>query len=82
MKRGNYALTSHAIDEMQPDELTELDIEEAVLNSKIVRLQKDHLGRTKYTLEGLTKNLRKIRVICRFSDSGELIVIITVYEII
>lgn len=82
IRKNNYALTSHAEDEMQEDLLTEVDIEHAILNGKIVRTQRDHLGRTKFTIEGKSQNFRKIRIICRFSDSGELLIIITVYEIL
>lgn len=82
IRKNDYVLTFHAIDEMLEDELTEVELEQAILNGKIVSKQKDHLRRTKYTIEGQSKNLRHIGSVCRFSDSGALLVIITVYEII
>ena len=67
---------------MQEDLLNEAEIEEAITAGRIIRIQKDQFARTVYTIEGTTHNLRKVRVICRFSDSGQYIIIITVYEII
>lgn len=82
IQRDRYALSSHAEKEMQDDSLTELEVEEAILNDVIVRIQKDKFERTVYTIEGITKKFRKVRIVCRFSDSGQFLIVITVYEII
>ena len=82
MRHERYALSLHAEQEMQEDSFTETDIEEAILNGEIIRTQKDKLGRKVFTVEGTTDSFRKIRVICRFSDSGQFVIIITVYEFI
>ena len=74
-------LTDHALDEMIADGLAEDDVEASILSGRIVRIQADHLGRRKYTIEGKTVNGRRVRTVCRYSDSGERIVVITVYEI-
>ena len=81
IRDGHYVLTSHAIDEMAADELSEDEVEGSLLSGRIIRSQKDRLGRRKYTVEGRTKEGRRVGTICRYSDSGERIVVITVYEV-
>jgi hypothetical protein len=66
---------------MAADELTEEEVEGSVLSGRIIRNQKDSLGRRKYTIEGKTEEGRRVRTICRFSDSGDRVVVITVYEV-
>ncbi len=58
----------------------ELDLERAVFTGRIVRRQRDHLGRNKYTIEARTPDRRLLRAVCRFSDTGESVVVIAVYE--
>ena len=81
MRGGRYVLTSHAIEEMAEDGLTEVDLEATVMSGRVVRTQSDRVGRRRYTLEGWTSSRRRVRAVCRYSDSGERIVVITVYEI-
>lgn len=81
IRDGLYVLSFHAIDEMAAEGLTEEEVEESVLAGRIVRRQKDRLGRRKYTIEGGTNAGRRVRTVCRFSDSGEQVVVITVYEL-
>ena len=50
------------------------------MTGRIVRRQKDRLGRRKYTVEGVADDGRLLRAVCRFSDTGESLVVITVYE--
>jgi len=66
---------------MMADGLTEDDVEESVLNGQIVRVQTDHLGRRRYTIEGTAAGGRRVRTVCRYSDAGDRIVMITVYEV-
>lgn len=74
-------LTDHALEEMAEDGLAEDDIEESILSGQIVRVQRDRLGRRKYTIEGRSGAGQTIRAVCRYSDSGERLVIITVYAV-
>jgi hypothetical protein len=82
VKNDEYVLTAHAEEEMVDDGLTEVDIENAILNGRIVSRQRDALGRAKYIIQGTAIDDRRIQTVCRFSDSGNYIVIITVYEVI
>jgi hypothetical protein len=74
-------MTVHAVEEMAEDELDILDIEEAVLNGRVVTTNRyDPLG-SKYTIEGLSLDPEKlVCVVGRFTSSGRFLVI-TVYEI-
>ena len=63
------------------DDLDILDIEEAVLNCRIVRSDKQDPRGTKYTIEGLALDGRKlVGVVGRFHGT-ERFLIITVYDI-
>lgn len=80
VRSGQYVLTFHAIDEMIEERFLEEDFEHAVMTGRVVRRQKDRLGRRKYTIEGTTQDRRLLRAVCRFSDTGESLVVITMYE--
>jgi hypothetical protein len=47
-----YDLTIHARDEMEEDNLTLSDIENAIFSGQIIRCERDALRRTKYVIEG------------------------------
>ena len=81
VRQGRYVLTSHAIGEMAADGLTETDVEQSVLSGRIVNRQKDRFGRRKYAVEGRSGEGRLVRTVCRYSDAGGRIVVITVYEV-
>ena len=51
------------------------------MSGRILRAQSDRAGRRRYTLEERTSSRLRVRAVCRFSDSGEHVVVITVYEI-
>jgi hypothetical protein len=80
VRSGQYGLTFHAIDEMAEEGFEEADFEQAMLAGQIVRRQKDRLGRRKYTVEGVALDGRFLRAACRFSDTGESLVVITIYD--
>lgn len=80
VRSGQYMLTFHAMEEMTDDGFEEEDFEQAALTGRIVRRQKDRLGRRKYTLEGTARDKRRLRGVCRFSEGGDSLVVITIYE--
>jgi hypothetical protein len=75
-----YYLSSHAEDELLDDTLVRNDIEHAILKGRIQRKLSEDMRGTRYRIEGLTKDGRKIHVICRFKEDANLI-IITVYAL-
>ena len=50
VKQGEYVLSIHAENEMADDSLTDEDLEAAILNGRIVRRERDRIGRPKYVI--------------------------------
>lgn len=76
-----YDLTVHATEEMAEDDLDIIDVEDALLNGRIVRRQKDDSRGTKFVVEGLgADGQRPVGVVGRFHGKDRYL-IITVYEI-
>jgi hypothetical protein len=69
------------MEEMAEDMLTILDVEEAVLNGRVVRVEKDDPRGTKYVLVGTALDQQTpVGVVGRFASTGRYL-IITVYEV-
>jgi hypothetical protein len=74
-------MTIHAMEEMAEDDLDVLDIEEALLNGRVVRSNKDDPRGTSYTVEGLALDGEKLTAIVgRFHGTSRFL-IITVYDV-
>jgi len=79
IRERDYYLSSHAEDEMVEDDFERPDIECAILRGFVERkLTHDPRG-TRYRIEGPARDGRPMQVLCRFKETGSLI-IITVYE--
>jgi len=73
-----YLISTHANEEMSDDELTALDVEQAILTGKIEkRFTRDPRG-TRYEIVGRALDGRPVGVVCRMLGIGWLR-IITVY---
>ncbi len=76
-----YDMTSHAMEEMAEDNLDILDIEQAMLNGNLAKIEKDDPRGTKYVIEGTgTDQVTSVGVVGRFIGE-ERYLIITVYEV-
>jgi hypothetical protein len=76
-----YDMTAHAMEEMAEDLLTILDIEEAVLSGRIIRVEKDDPRGKKYVVSGTALDQQTpVGIVGRFLGNGRYL-IITVYEI-
>jgi hypothetical protein len=76
-----YDMTAHAMEEMAEDFLTILDVEEAVLNGQVLRVEKDDPRGSKYVVVGTALDRQTpVGVVGRFVSSGQYL-IITVYEV-
>ncbi len=75
-----YYLSSHTEDEMLDDVLERADIEHAILKGRIQKRLSHDIRGTRYRIEGPAEDGRRIHVICRFIEDGNLI-IVTVYEV-
>ncbi|MCL4203067.1 MAG: DUF4258 domain-containing protein [Pirellulaceae bacterium] len=74
----DYFLSSHAEEEMAEDAFERPDLENAILHGWIdKRLTRDPRG-TRYRIAGPGLDGRWMHVVCRFRETGNLI-IITVY---
>ncbi len=81
IRNGNYDMTYHAVEEMAEDELRIIDVEDAVLNGKIVKKEIDDPRGTKYVIQGeRSTKTPPIGVVGRFKETG-VFLIITVYAI-
>ena len=75
----NYYLSMHAEEELAEDRFDRADMEHALLHGYIEkRLTHDPRG-ARYRIEGPAQDGRTMRVVCRFQETGSLI-IITAYE--
>lgn len=76
-----YDMSAHATEEMAEDYLTILDVESAILNGQIIRVEKDDPRGTKYVVLGTAIDQQTpVGVVGRFATSGQYL-IITVYEV-
>ncbi len=76
-----YDMSAHAMEEMAEDDLTIEDVESAILNGVIVRIEKDDPRGTKYVVTGTGVDKETpVGVTGRFASAGHYL-IITVYEV-
>ncbi len=76
----DYFMSSHAEEEMLDDNLERKDVENAILKGSIdKKMTHDERG-IRYRIEGPARDGRLVRVICRFRESSNVI-IITVYAL-
>ena len=76
-----YDITAHAAEEMAEDDLDIDDAEAAMLNGSIIRAQTDDPRGTRFTLHGTAADAEtSVGVVCRFTETGRLLVI-TVYAV-
>lgn len=76
-----HDMSAHAMEEMAEDGLDIDDVEQAILNGRIARIEKDDPRGTKYVVEGIgSDGLTPVGVVGRFTSTGRYL-IITVYEI-
>ncbi|MEK7677244.1 MAG: DUF4258 domain-containing protein [Verrucomicrobiota bacterium] len=73
-----YFLSSHAEDEMHEDNLERADVEHAIRHGAIEKRYTSDPRGTRYRVAGPALDGRVIRIVCRFGEHGDLI-IITVY---
>jgi Domain of unknown function (DUF4258) len=81
VRQERYRITYHADQEMYKDKLSDLDVERAVLNGRIVDRQKDYgSGEFKYLIQGKEYYGNSIIVVAKLLPSGWLVVV-TVYRL-
>jgi hypothetical protein len=74
-----FVVTLHAVEELEDEGLSVLDVEHAILTGNITRRQKDaDTGEWKYLLSGRTHSRDEVVVVAKLSPTDKL-VSITVY---
>ena len=77
----SYAVSTHAADELEDDQLSILDLENVVLSGQIVERQRDRSTReTKYLIQGGSLDGTAAEVVAKVGLSGKLF-IITIYVV-
>ncbi len=79
IRERDYYLSAHAEDEMVEDGFERQDVENAILTGAVEKKLTHDARGTRYRIEGSARDGRTMDVLCRFRDTGDLIVI-TVYE--
>jgi len=75
----DYVMTIHAEEEMEDDDLSILDVEQAILTREIIERQQDQeTGEWKYLIAGNTLADEPLIVVAKLASTGNL-VLITVY---
>jgi hypothetical protein len=76
-----YVMTIHADEEMDDDNLTISDVEQAILTGEIIEQQRDRAtAERKYRIRGYSTDGNLVEVIVKIGVSGKVI-IITVYAL-
>lgn len=77
----NYVVSTHAVEELEDDNLSILDLENIILTGQITERQRDTQTReTKYVISGITLDQSHAQAVVKIGFSGKLI-IITVYAL-
>lgn len=80
-RHREYDMTAHAWEEMSEDLLDLGDVESAVLNGQVLRIEKDDPRGTKFVVKGLAADgSTPVGVVVRLSTTGRPL-IVTVYEV-
>jgi len=79
VRTRDYYLSSHAEDEMAEDGFERSDMENAILYGFVQKKLTHDLRGPRYRVEGQAIDGRIMNVLCRFKETGPLI-IITVYQ--
>jgi len=80
IRQGEYILSVHVENELEDDGFTDQDLEAAILNGKIVRRERDEIGRPKYVIEGSALDGRGLTAVVQPFQTRQLVVMVTVYE--
>jgi hypothetical protein len=74
-----YVMTLHAEEEMDSDDLSIFDVEQAILTGWVIERQRDgETNEWKYLIKGKSVEGGGVVAVCKLSSTGKLI-IITVY---
>jgi len=82
VREGRYEFTVHALEEMDEEDLTEVDVRHALLHGSLVAQLTDDPRGIRFVVRGTPMDEDiETEVVCRFLPSG-LLRIITVYVLV
>ncbi|MBI2434065.1 MAG: DUF4258 domain-containing protein [Candidatus Hydrogenedentes bacterium] len=80
VRTRHYAMTVHAEDEMDEENLSIYDVESVILTGRIIETQRDRVTlERKYIVSGQTLSNDAVTVVAKFSAAGKVF-IITVFR--
>lgn len=80
IRRHQYDMTGHAMEEMAEDDLDIVDVESSILNGSVVRIDRDDPRGTRYVVKGLAVDeMTPVGTVGRFTSTARYL-IITAYE--
>jgi ABC-type multidrug transport system ATPase subunit len=80
-RRLEYVMTVHAVEEMENDGLTILDIENVIFSGEITERQKDYdTGEWKYLINGQSLDEHETIVVAKLSGTGKLVIITVFFQ--
>jgi len=69
-------MTAHAVEEMAEDQLDLVDVESAILNGRMVRVQKNDLRGRRYTVHGIgVDGITPVGKVGRFTETGRYLIL-------
>ena len=77
ISQGLYYFSTHAIEELQKDDLTTDDAEFAILNGEIINKLDHDLRGTRYIILGKTVGEQDLEICCRIENG--YVIIVTCY---
>ncbi len=81
VRDGTYDITAYAVAAMAEDGLDLIDVETAILDSRLIKTEKDDPRGKRYTVHGTgTDGTTPVGVVGRFTETNRYL-IITVYEV-
>ena len=71
IRNAAYDLTAHAVEEMAEDQLDLVDVETAILNGRVVRIQRNDPRGRRYTIHGIgAGGITPVGTVGRFTETG------------
>lgn len=77
ISQGFYYFTTHAIEELQKDNLTTDDAETAIFNGEIINKLDHDLRGVRYIISGKANDKQELEICCRIENG--YVIIITCY---
>lgn len=76
VRLGKYDMTFHAMEETAEDHLDIMDVEQAILTGKVIRIERDDHRGIKYVVTGTAADgIIPVGVVGRFTETGQFLIV-------